>query len=68
MKGRSSDEIVLKVIKESDRPVNVSFVSKLAGISWGTAKDVLLMLAAKGKILMIDTTGGLIFSKARDVR
>lgn len=68
MNGRSSYEIVLKVIKESERPVKVSFVSELAGISWGTAKAALLVLAAKGEISMIETTGGLIFSKARDVR
>ena len=64
--GKTPNEDVLNVVRNSNKPVHVSFVSQMAGISWGTAKETLLELAAKGEISFTDTTGGLIFSKVND--
>lgn len=57
---------VLKVVRNSKIPVNVSYVSQQTGISWGTAKEILLELAARKEIEYNETTGGFIFFRFGD--
>ena len=57
---------VLKVVRSSKIPVNVSYVSQQTGISWGTAKEILLELAARKDIGHNETTGGFIFFRLDD--
>jgi len=53
---------VLKIVKEAGRAVSVDYVAYHLGVSWGTARALLLGLAAKGKLKMIDTTKGPVFA------
>ena len=39
-----------KLVQESKEPVTIAFVRKKTGVSWPTARFVLLKLLAEGKI------------------
>ena len=53
---------VLKVVREAGVPVSIDYVAHHLGVSWHTARSILLRLAVKGKLKMIDTTKGPVFA------
>lgn len=57
---------LLKLLEEAQRPVSVDYVAYNLGISWVTAKALLLELVLEGKIEGIKTTKSWIFSKKNE--
>ena len=55
----------LKIVKEAGRAVSVDYVAYHLGVSWGTARALLLKLAAKGLLESIETTYGMVFRLPR---
>jgi len=52
----------LEVVREAGVPVSIDYVAHHLGVSWHTARSILLRLAVKGKLKMIDTTKGPVFA------
>ena len=51
----------LEHIREAGMPVSVDYVARSLGVSWQTARTILLYLVIKGKLKMMDTTKGPVF-------
>ena len=51
----------LELIREAGMPVSIDYVARSLGVSWQTARTILLYLVIKGKLKMIDTTKGPVF-------
>lgn len=54
-----------KFVELSNIPVNVADVAKNLGVSWSTARQILMELVLEGKICSQKTTKAWIFSKTR---
>lgn len=52
---------VYKLVESSDRPIDAGTVAKKLKINWQTARTILLLLVAEGKLKMMDTTKSWIF-------
>lgn len=50
------EEAVLKLLDNAPLPVSIEFVAKKLGISWVTARGLLLSLALKGRIKALKTS------------
>ena len=57
----SIEKNVLKLLKETEKPVSVDYVAFHIKIGWGTARSILLNMALKGTVKAIKTTKSLIF-------
>ncbi|RLI25748.1 hypothetical protein DRO58_06090 [Candidatus Bathyarchaeota archaeon] len=55
-------EKTLQVVREAGKPVSVDYVAKRLGVNWQTARTLLLLLACKGKLRLVDTTKGWVFT------
>ena len=53
----------LEVVEKAGKPVSIDYVAYHLGISWHTARALLLELVARGKLRMIDTTKSYIFMR-----
>jgi len=63
----SSDAVakrIIEVVDKSDVPVTVDYVAYNIGVSWNTAKTLLLELALIGRVQATKTSHGWIFSGA----
>ena len=59
-----NEEIVEKVyelVKNAGKPIDAGTVARKLKINWQTARTILLLLVAEGKVKMIDTTKSWIF-------
>lgn len=56
------EEQVLQVLREVQIPVSIDYVAQRLGISWGTARAILLNMTIEGKLKSQKTTKSLIFS------
>jgi Mn-dependent DtxR family transcriptional regulator len=54
---------VLEIVGQAGKPVSIDYVAHHLGVSWHTARGLLLELAIKGKLKVIDTTKGYIFTR-----
>jgi len=53
---------VLEVIRKAGIPVSIDYVAHQIGVSWHTARSILLKLAAEGKVKAINTTKSFVFA------
>jgi len=52
----------LELIREAGMPVSIDYVARRLGVSWQTARGILLYLTIKGKLKIMDTTKGPVFA------
>lgn len=63
IKEEGVEEKVLKLLKDANMPVSVDFIAHNLGISWNTARSLLLEMALKGVIKAKKTSKSWIFWK-----
>jgi predicted transcriptional regulator len=52
---------VLEIVEKAGKPVSIDYVAYHLGVSWHTARALLLELTAQGKLKAIDTTKSYVF-------
>jgi len=53
----------LEIVEKAGKPVSIDYVAYHLGVSWHSARALLLELVAMGKLKMIDTTKSYIFTR-----
>ena len=53
----------LEIVEKTGKPVSIDYVAYHLGVSWHVARALLLELVARGKLKMIDTTRGILFTR-----
>lgn len=56
----------MEIVESAGKPVSIDYVAYHLGISWHSARALLLELVAKGKLRMIDTTKSYVFVKGEN--
>jgi predicted transcriptional regulator len=51
----------LEIVEKAGKPVSIDYVAYHLGVSWHTARALLLELSAQGKLKAIDTTMSYVF-------
>ena len=54
----------LEIVEQAGKPVSMDYVAHNLGVSWHVARALLLELAIKGRLKVIETTRGYVFMKA----
>jgi len=52
-----------EIVEGAGKPVSIDYVAYRLSISWHVARALLLELAARGRLKMIDTTRGILFTR-----
>jgi len=55
-------ERAAEIVEGAGKPVSIDYVAYQLSVSWHVARALLLELAAKGRIRIIDTTKGVMFA------
>jgi len=53
----------LEIVGKADKLISIDYVAYHLGVSWHVARALLLELVARGKLKMIDTTRGILFTR-----
>jgi hypothetical protein len=59
-------EKVLAVLKASNMPCGIEYVGKKTGVPWVTARGALMDLALQGRVSIIRTQHGLLFTLPKE--
>lgn len=59
---KETEAKAIEALKEYGKPVSIGYMAWKLGITWTTARGLLLEMAVKGKINAIDTSKGFFFS------
>jgi predicted transcriptional regulator len=51
----------LEIVEKAGKPVSIDYVAYHLGVSWHTARALLLELTTQGKLKAIDTTKSYVF-------
>jgi len=52
---------VEEIVEKAGKPVSIDYVAYHLGVSWHTARALLLELATQGRLKAIETTKGYVF-------
>ena len=61
---QQNEKAALELLEKENIPLSVGYVSTSLGITWHTARSLLLRMSLDGKIKALETSRGILFLKS----